>query len=251
MTTRSKLSLFVVVVIMGALSVTAQAAGVRQDAKAIEVLTQMATYKKSLEQVALKGVTFTDARLGAGLMVSNSEEVHVSIDRPGSMNISSYDGDTTRGIYFHDGLLTVYNSANKLYAQENIPKEIDAAMEFALEELGIEAPMMDLLYKDASTHLISSDEPIFYLTDKSRVAGTDCHHIAIRGSEVDVQLWVEEGDRPLPRKIMITSKWEGGTPRFIANLKWETKPQFEPGLFEFKAPEGARKIEFVTESSEQ
>ncbi len=236
---------------MGICTITAQAAGIRQDAKAIEVLTQMATYKVSLDQVVLKGVTFTDARLGAGLMVSNSEEVHVSIDRPGSMNISSFDGGTTKGIYFHNGLLTVYNSANKLYAQASIPKEIDAAMEFALEELGVEAPMMDLLYKDASTHLLGSNETILYLTDKSRVAGTDCHHLAIRGSEIDVQLWIEEGDRPLPRKIMITSKWEGGAPRFIANLSWDTSPQFEPGLFEFKAPEGATKIEFVTESSEQ
>ena len=167
------------------------------------------------------------------------------------MNISSFDGEATKGIYFHDGLLTVFNSANKLYAQASIPKEIDAAMEFALEELEVEAPMMDLLYKDASAHLIGSDETILYLTDKSRIGGTDCHHLAIRGSEVDVQLWVEEGDRPLPRKIMITSKWEGGTPRFTANLNWDTNPQFEPGLFEFKAPEGATKIEFVTESSQQ
>jgi hypothetical protein len=229
----------------------AQAGGVRQDAKAIEVLKQMAAYKTTLDQVVIKGVTFTDARLGAGLMVSNSVEVHVSLSRPGSMLINTFDGETNKGLYFHNGLLTVFDSASKLYAQATIPNEIDAAMEFALEELDIEAPMMDLLYKDASTHLIGSDETIMYLTDKSRVAGTDCHHIAIRGPEADVQLWVEEGDRPLARKIMITSKWEGGTPRFVANLHWQTDPEFEPRLFEFKAPEGAMKIEFVTESPGQ
>jgi hypothetical protein len=236
---------------MGVFAVTAQAGNARQDAKAIEVLKQMATYKSSLEQVSVKGVTFTDARLDAGLMVSNPVEVHVSIKHPGSMKINSFDGVATKGIYFHDGLLTVFNSADKLYAQASIPKEIDAAMEFALEELGVEAPLMDLLYKDVFTQLISSDETIHYLTDKSRVGGADCHQLAIRGSDVDVQLWVEEGDQPLPRKLIITSKWEGGTPRFIANLSWNTQPRFEPGVFEFMAPEGAAKIEFVTESSEQ
>ena len=251
MITGTKLPIVVLAVLLGILTVVAQASGVQQDAKAIEVLKQMAAYKTSLNQLELKGVTFTDARLGAGLMVSNSEEVQLSISHPGSMRAYSFDGVATKGLYFHDGLLTVYNSESKLYAQASIPKEIEAAMEFALEELGVEAPLMDLIYQNASAHLIGSDETILYLTDKSRIGGTDCHHLAIRGAESDVQLWVEEGDRPLPRKIMITSKWEGGSPRFIANLSWETDPKFKPGFFEFKAPEGATKIEFTTESAEQ
>lgn len=236
--------------ILGLGSSIAQAGGAQQDARAVDVLKQMAAYRSSLEKTTITGVTFTDARLSEGLMVSNSEEVSVSINRPGSMYISSFDGATKKGLYFHDGLLTVYNSSRNLYAQAKIPDEIDAAMEFALEELGIEAPLMDLIYHDASSHLISSEETIIYLTDKSRVGGVDCHQIAIRGAEADVQLWVEEGDSPLVRKIMIVSKWEGGSPRFTANLHWVKNPSFKPGLFEFKAPEGAMKIEFVTGESE-
>ena len=66
----------------------------------------------------------------------------------------------------------------------------------------------------------------------------------------DAAAWIEEGDRPLPRRIMITSKWEGGSPRFVANLSWEIDPQFEPGLFDFKAPGDATKIDFITGSSQ-
>jgi len=249
--TRLKFPIFVLALILTFSAAMAQAGGVRQDAKAIEVLKHMAAYKTTFDQVVIKGVTFTDARLGAGLMVSNSEEVHVSMSRPGSILINTFDGESNKGLYFHNGLLTVFDSANKLYAQATIPNEIDTALEFALEELDVEAPMMDLLFKDTSTQLIGSDETILYLTDKSRVGGTDCHQIAIRGPETDVQLWVEEGDHPLPLKIMITSKWEGGTPRLVANLHWETDPEFKPGLFEFKAPEGAMKIEFVKESPGQ
>ena len=189
--------------------------------------------------------------MGAGLMVSNAEEVSVSIKRPGSMLITSADGEATRGFYFHDGLFTFFNSATRLYGQADIPKDIEAAMEFALDELGVEAPLLDLIYKDASTHLLTSGETILYLTDKARVGNADCHHLAIRGAEVDVQLWVEEGDRPVTRRIMITSKWEGGSPRFVANLDWDTSPEFKQGIFDFNAPEGATKIEFITEGSTQ
>jgi hypothetical protein len=178
-------------------------------------------------------------------MVSNSTEVKVSIDRPGSLHISSFDGVQSKELFFHNGMLTVSNSERKYYARASIPEEIEAALEFALEELDVEAPLMDLIYRDTSTHLIGSQETILYLTDKARVDGTNCHHIAIRGSELDVQLWVEEGDQPLPRKIMLTSKWEGGSPRFIANLMWDSDPDFSEEIFEFKAPEGSTEIGFV------
>ena len=251
MITRHKLPFALLALLLCFSSLIAQAGDAQQDAKAIDILKQMAAFKSSLDKVTIRGVTFTDARLGAGLMVSNSEEVYVSIDRPGSMHISNFDGETKKGLYFHDGLLTVYNSEKNLYAQANIPKDIDAAMKFALEELNVEAPLLDMIYQDAADHLINSDDTILYLTDKSRVGGANCHHIVIRSTEADVQLWVEEGDSPMVRKIMITSKWDGGSPRFTANLHWDTSPKFEPGKFEFKAPEGAFKIEFVTGASEQ
>jgi hypothetical protein len=234
-------------VLMGFLSIStlhAQESGVRQDAKALEVLKSMSAYTASLDRFAIKSVNLTDARLGSGLMVTNSTEVKVRIDRPGSLHISSFDGVQSIELFFNDGKLTVFNSEKGYYAQASIPKNIEVAMEFALEELEVEAPLMDLIHKDASAHLLGSQETILYLTDKARIAGTDCHHIAIRGDDLDLQLWVEEGERPLPRKIMITSKWEGGAPRFTANLIWNSEPDFDQDTFLFKAPEGSMNIGF-------
>jgi len=226
-------------------TVSAQDSGVRQDARAIEVLKSMSAYTATLDRVEIKGVSLTDARLGGGLMVSNSTEVRVQIDRPGLLHIRSFDGVDTKEIFFHDETLTVFGSKTNYYAQASIPKDIEAALDFALEELELEAPLMDLIHRNASTHLIGSQDTILYLTDKTRIGGVDCHHLAIRGDESDVQLWVEEGDRPVLRKIMITSKWEGGSPRFTSNLMWDSDPDFEQGVFEFKAPEGSMNIGFA------
>ena len=142
----------------------------------------------------------------------------------------------------------MFDTEKGFFAQASIPSGIDIAMEFALEELDIEAPLMDFIIRDKLTDLISSQETVIYLTDKARVAGVDCHHIAIRGPETDVQVWVEEGDRPLPRKVMLTSKWAGGSPRFQANLTWQTEPELDPDIFEFEAPEGSVNIGFVQHS---
>jgi hypothetical protein len=226
-------------------SAAADGDGARQDERAMDVLQSMSAYKTSLDSAIISGVTLTDARLGEGLMVANTDEVKVVIDRPGSLYISSFDGVQKKELYFHEGTLTVFDSAKKYYAQASIPDEIEDAMEFALEELEVEAPLMDMVYKDASIHLIDSRTTVMYLADKVRVAGTDCHQIAIRGPETDVQLWIEEGDQPVPRKIMITSNWEGGSPRFIANMKWESNPEVDRDTFLFRAPEGSTNIGFV------
>jgi len=251
MKVKIRFSIYLLGALMAVNVVFADDPGIRQDARAIEVLKSMSAYKASLDRVVIKGVNLTDARLGGGLLVSNSTEVKVSIDRPGSVHISSFDGVERKEIYFHDGMLTVYGTERNFYAQATIPKDIEAAMEFALEELDVEAPLMDLIYRDASTHLIGSQETILYLTDKARVAGTDCHHIVVRGAEADVQLWVEEGDRPVVRKIVITSKWEGGSPRFSANLMWDSDPDFNQEIFEFKPPEGSINIGFTQSNSSE
>jgi hypothetical protein len=219
--------------------------GSRRDPRAIEVLESMGAYTASLDRVVISGVTLTDSRLGAGLMVANATEVEVAVDRPGSLHIASFDGVQKKELYFHDGQLTVYDSERKYYAQANIPNDIEAAMEFALEELDVEAPLMDMIYRDSSVHLIGQKQTILYLADKTRIAGTNCHHIAIRGSDADVQIWVEEGDRPVPRKVMITSKWEGGSPRFVSNMTWVPEPDFDPDTFRFTPPEGSTNIGFI------
>ena len=104
--------------------------------------------------------------------------------------------------------------------------------------------MGELFFSDAAIQLITDLDTIVYLTDKSRIRGVDCHHIAIRGAEVDLQLWVEEGPSPTPRKMTMTMKWEGGSPRRTVVMEWESVNELDLKVFDFKAPEGAQEIRF-------
>ncbi len=219
--------------------------GPRRDAQAVEVLQAMSDYLAGLERFAVSGFGSSDARLDAGLLVANPIEVELRVQRSGSLHISRFDGESTQHLYVHEAEITLYNTAWGYYASNPVPAGIEPAMQFALDELGIEAPLMDLLYKDVFEHLVGSTDPVLYLTNKSRVGGVDCHHIAIRNAELDIQLWVEEGERPLPRQLVLTSKWEGGAPRFVAQLDWDTEPDLDEGEFEFEPPDGASRIEFT------
>ena len=142
--------------LLTASTVFAQDANSRRDDKALDVLKSMSAYTSKLDKLVIRGVAFTDARLDAGLLVSNATEVKLTIDRPGSMYISNFDGVEKKEIYFHKGHLTVFSSQDKFYGRADIPEEIEAAAEYVLEELGIDAPLMDLIYRDVSSHLVGS-----------------------------------------------------------------------------------------------
>ena len=75
------------------------------------------------------------------------------------------------------------------------------------------------------------------------VGGIECEHLAFRTAEVDWQLWVEVGSRPIPRKYVITSKTVAGSPQFTLLIKeWRTDAPFDANTFVFTPPEGATRV---------
>ena len=244
MKTRVRVAAILLLIIAGYGSVT-NAAESHRDSKALEVLNQMGAYTASLDRIVIKGEIFADARLDAGLMISNSSQVEISIDRPGSLTMQNFDGVTTRQVYIHQGMLTVFSSEHKFFARAEVPDDIQSAMKFAMEEFELELPLGELFFAETAVSLLTEQDTIHYITDKSRIRGVDCHHIAIRGKDIDLQLWVEEGDRPTPRKISMTMKWEGGAPRHTALMEWTSVEELDSKTFEFVEPEGAQEIRFM------
>ena len=69
-------------------------------------------------------------------------------------------------------------------------------------------------------------------------------HLAFRAQDVDWQLWVEVGNRPIPRKYVITSKAVTGAPQYTLRIKdWKTNVEVTADAFAFKPPADAKKVE--------
>ncbi len=76
------------------------------------------------------------------------------------------------------------------------------------------------------------------------VDGVKSHHLAFRQDGADWQIWIQDGDQPLPRKIVITYKDLPGTPQFVAFLdKWNLSDRQPESVFEFKPPPNASRVE--------
>jgi len=75
------------------------------------------------------------------------------------------------------------------------------------------------------------------------VDGVECQHLAFRNGETDWQVWVELGARPMPRKIVITSKTMAAAPQYTVRIKsWKTDVTPAAGTFTFVPPAGAKKL---------
>jgi hypothetical protein len=118
-------------------------------------------------------------------------------------------------------------------------------LDFAREKLDIIAPAADLLDKNSAEVLLKESSSGF-VVGPSVVGGVKTTHLAFRGPEVDWQIWIEDGDKPLPRKFVISSKKVAGEPQFTVLMRsWDLAPKFGSKEFVFAAPKGMKKIEFL------
>ena len=76
------------------------------------------------------------------------------------------------------------------------------------------------------------------------IDGVECEHLAFRNQDVDWQLWVQVGTKPIPCKYVITSKAVGMAPQYTLVIRdWKTDVPVDQTAFTFKPAEGATKVE--------
>ena len=155
-------------------------------------------------------------------------------------------GEVINQTFYYDGkTLTVDLPDQQYYATAPAPPTIEAMLDFARDKLDVIAPGSDLIYKDAFERLTQGLTSAF-VVGKSVVGGVRCDHLAFRNAEVDWQIWIQEGAKPLPRKFIVTSKRVPGSPQFVVVLsKWDAAPKITDATFRFVPPKSSRQIEFL------
>ena len=76
----------------------------------------------------------------------------------------------------------------------------------------------------------------------STVKGVTCEHYAFHQQGVDWQIWIQLGEFPLPRKLVITTLTDEARPQHSDTLTWNLAPSFNDGAFVFDPPPDAKKI---------
>jgi hypothetical protein len=140
--------------------------------------------------------------------------------------------------------ITVFHPRENVYATVARPGSVDEAIAYFVHDLGLRLPLAELLNSHLPRSLPELVRVAKYV-ESSSIAGAPCDHLAMRGDEVDVQVWVAQGSQPLPRRVVITYKHADGRPQFWAQFSdWNLAPEVPDALFTFTTPVGAAKIAF-------
>ena len=217
------------------------------DPEADKILKQMCDYLQKQKHFMVQAETSHESVLDNGEKLMFLNQVTIYLKRPNK--IYSYRTGMIRNQeIFYDGTnITLYSKNLNLWASAPAPPNIDEAMNFAIAELGLSAPGGDFFYSDVYKGLMEDVISGAYI-GKNKVGGVTCHHLAFRGTEVDWQIWIQDGDKPLPRKYVIISKWITGAPEYTLTItKFDNSTPIPDDRFKFTPPEGASRIEFASQ----
>jgi hypothetical protein len=237
---------FVLVLLLAAgLSQTALAQPEEISPDAQKLLKASTDFLACQQQFSLDTESSIEVVLASGQKIQFDHTARVSVERPNKLR-AERTGDLVDQVFYYDGeSLTLHNPVGNYYAKIAAPGTLEEMLDFAREKLDIVAPASDLLYKNAYD-ILMQDVISGFVVGKGVVDGVRTNHLAFRAPHVDWQVWIEEGDRPLIRKMVITTRDKLNAPQFTFVTKnWNLEPKFSSDTFSFTPPRCPQKIEFV------
>lgn len=218
---------------------------VSEEARA--VLDRMTRYLRGLQTFSIDTQASRDEVVALGYKLQNNERSVIIVQRPNKLR-ADISGDIRNRTIVYDGTrLTMYSPDDAVFARTDAPDTL-ADLIGVLLDIGVEMPLIDVLYQ-ATAGTLTDDVRGGILVGESTIDGIASDHLAFRQANVDWQLWVEQGPRPLPRKILITTRYEVGDPQYQAILHWNLKPRIHRSTFEFAPPKGVTEIPLDTAAS--
>jgi hypothetical protein len=212
----------------------------------VEQLRRAATLLASATKISLRAESGYDVVQRSGQKIEFGSTRRILVRRPDHFFVEAAQRDGTRKRLFFDGhTLSFFDVGEKAYAVAPKTGDIDAAIDYLVGELATPLPLSDLLRSDLAERVTSGLISARFAGEET-LAGVTCDHLSLRRPSVDIQLWIERGDRPLIRRIVITYRDAPGQPQFWANLSdWSFTPDVSEARFAFQPPKGAEKIPFA------
>jgi hypothetical protein len=187
----------------------------RDDAKSL--LRTMSTYIASQNNISIaydSDIEVTTADLQKLQLTSSGQ---LDISRPDKVHASRIGGYTDVEFVLDRRAFSSYGKYLNSFAQSQFAVSIEQLVDRLRGAYFVEAPASDFLLSNIYDKLIED------VIDAKHVGlgvidGIECEHLAFRNPDVDWQVWIEVGARPIPRKYVMTSKVVSGGPQYTLRI---------------------------------
>jgi hypothetical protein len=210
------------------------------DAKAIlKAMSDYVSSQKTIELTCDTDIEVITPQLEK-IQFTNSGEVLLS--RPDKLRAHRVGGYADVALFFDGTTVSVLGKHINGYAQFDAPGTVDQLIEALRAGHGVALPGADLLLSHPYDALVADVKEAKHI-GRGVIDGRECEHLAFRNFDTDWQLWVEVGEQPIPRKLVITSKTLNNAPQYTLRVKsWKAGVEPARDAFAFVPPAGADKL---------
>ncbi len=245
-------NVLILLVLVLSLTSTALAMDRQVDAEADKLLKDMCSFMAATKAYTAIGHVLEDRVQDNGMKLKFSRSSTIAVNKPAQLRAETKGEFTDKLTVINGPKMSILDNEAGVYQEVEVPVGLAATMDHLLETYGVNVPTSDLLTEDPYTSINTGVITGEYV-NKSELNGVVCHHLAFRQLDVDWEVWIQDGDKPLPLRLVITDKTKVGNPQYMLEFTdWNLQPSFADDTFEFKAPEGAEagEILVIGESSE-
>ena len=165
--------------------------------------------------------------------------------RPDHLLVNVIGDDGSTEILYDGKNLVFYAVEAKQYVSLPITGDIEDALNTLEERTGTDYPLADLLDDDPEK-AVTSGFTAGGQVGTALIDGIRCRHFFFEqaADDLDVELWLEDNERALPRRFVVTYRAIPGRPIFVADLfDWDFSIKTPDSEFVFRPPVGVTQVE--------
>ena len=226
----------------------AAAAVTETQAQASAILMRMADFLGGAQGFSVSVRGGYDAVQQSGQKIEFGEVRKVTLSRPDRLRMEGERSDGVKTVTVFSGKeIVLIDETRNVYATAPQPGGLDDTIVYFVKDLGMQLPLAVLLVSQLPAELKARVRSVDYV-ERTTILGSPSHHLAARTDLVDFQVWVADGDRPLPQRVVISYKQAKGEPQFWAQFSdWNLAPALDDSTFLAKPPDGAQKVAFAAQ----
>jgi hypothetical protein len=211
------------------------------DPAAVDAVKKMGAYLRSLKAFQVIADVTHDDVLEDGLIVQSNSKVDMIAAKPNRMRIEVTADDKHR-LYLYDGKnFTVWGRILNYYATVPAPPTIRELFQKIDENYDVELPLIDLFKWGTDEDDINKIKTAIDV-GPATVEGVTCEQYAFHQEGADWQVWIQLGEFPLPRRLVITTLTDDARPQHGDTFSWNLAPSYNDEAFVFDPPPDAKRV---------
>jgi hypothetical protein len=226
---------------------TARSQSAQQTEVSPDALEALARMGKTLsaKQFSFQSRTFRSYAGPNGEMLHIAHTAKTIYRRPDRLSVAVTGDDGSIKILYDGKTLVLYAIEAKQYVSLPVTGDVDTGLDLLEERTGTDYPLADLLSADPAK-AVASGITSGGQVGTSTIDGVRCRHFFFEqaADDLELELWLEDNERALPRRFVVTYRSLPGRPIFIAELSnWDFAIQAPDSDFVFQPPPGVTQVE--------